>query len=167
MIKWLFLFSFCFWKGHKDHPQCYLVSPPVHQSGPRLLGIDLWSRINALFHSHWYSRDCQRYRAAPYSKWERLFTHRHTLSLSFLLCTTFLLSFSRGLVSNVNLKLLKTSALHWNTILVLIAHHRANRIFIVICTIEHNTLDVFQIIYHPDYWDPCWWRSIENTFKQT
>lgn len=43
--------SDCFlfvWKRHKDHPQCYLVSPPVHQSGLGLLGIDLFcSRINA------------------------------------------------------------------------------------------------------------------------
>lgn len=52
------------WKRHKDHPQCYLVSPPAHQSRPRLLWIDfLCSRINALSHFPWYSRDCQRYRA--------------------------------------------------------------------------------------------------------
>lgn len=97
--------SFFFWKRHKDHPQCYLVSPPAHQSGPRLLGIDLLcSRINALSHSHRYSRDCQRYSIGEpaksstiCSKWGRLLTHWHSLCFSILLSSTFLLSVSRGL----------------------------------------------------------------------
>lgn len=68
MTWWLFLFlfaplpSFSSWMRHKDQQQCYLVSPPPYQSGPRLVGIDsLCSEINAHFHSYWYSKDRQRY----------------------------------------------------------------------------------------------------------
>lgn len=63
-IASFFFFFFFVVKQHKDQTQCYLFSPPAHQSGPKLLGIDLLcSRINTLSQSHCYSRDCQRYRA--------------------------------------------------------------------------------------------------------